>query len=147
MDWDNFFEHLRRSYEFHTQKPVSSDLVKKTLRGLDVSYPELEKLYTIANGLSAEWFTLFPVEDPQNLKKTWNGIQWANSIEKTPYLQRNADLLRRFLVFAEIGGGKVAVIDRGDGSIWFEEDGKLSQTDLRLEEFIELSLKKVSELS
>lgn len=47
------------------------------------------------------------------------------------------DLLRRFLVFADIGSG-FAALDRSDGSIWFQEVGDdLFQTDLSFWEFVE----------
>jgi hypothetical protein len=52
------------------------------------------------------------------------------------------DLLRRFLVFADIGNG-FAAIDRGDGSIWYEEasDEEIRQTDLNLREFVEVMVR------
>jgi hypothetical protein len=36
-------------------------------------------------------------------------------------------------------------MDRSDGSIWYEEDGKLHQTDLDLAEFVDLSIREALE--
>ena len=54
--------------------------------------------------------------------------------------------MKRFVVFAEIGTGTCAVYDKRDGTIWYEEDGQLNQTDLSFEEFIETCVIEASEL-
>ena len=147
MTWNDFMQQLRGSYDFRQRKPVSSDLVSKALNGLGLANPDLKEFYRATNGLSFEWFTVFAIEDPNDIKRTWKGLGWANALEKTSYLNRSEELLRRFVVFADIGDSKVGVIDRKDNSIWFEENGKLHQTDLGLREFVELGLKEAAELA
>jgi hypothetical protein len=126
--------------------PIPEPLLTQVLTSLNVHDSELTDLYRATNGLVLEWFRVLPIEDDQNLKKTWDGLRRANDPSTSPYLNANADLLKRFLVFATLGGGKVAVLDRQDNSIWYEENEELYQTDLDFEGFLETMFREVAEL-
>ncbi len=102
--------------------------------------------YTYCNGLSLAWFNILPIENPNDIKRTWAGIERANDANKTPYLEGDPRLLSQFVVFAELDAGKCAVISRIDSSIWYEEDDELCQTSLDLPTFCETCLKEATEL-
>ena len=99
---------------------------------------DLKELLTRTNGLVCRSFRVFSAFDPQQPKKTWESLQRANDPTKTQALGGDRELLRRFLVFADIGGG-TAAWDRTNDSIWFEETrgDELRQTDLALRTFVE----------
>jgi hypothetical protein len=102
----------------------------------------LRALYEISNGLSCRSFRLYPVFEANNPKKTWDSIQRANNRSTAGALGGDADLLARFLVFADICNG-FAMLDRSDDSIWCEEarDEDVYQTDLSFRGFIETMVK------
>jgi hypothetical protein len=99
---------------------------------------ELKDVLARANGLVCRSFRLLSAFDRDQPKKTWESLQRANDPSTTRALGGDPDLLARFLVFADIGGG-FAAWDRVQGSIWFEEahDEELCHTDLSLSEFVE----------
>jgi len=80
-------------------------------------------------------FKVYRAFDPDAPTKTWDSIQRANDPAKTDALRSDPDLLRRFLVFADIGDG-FAAIDRQDGTVWSEdgETSDLSQLSMPFEE-------------
>jgi len=106
---------------------------------------DLVEFFSLTNGLVHEWFRVLPLEDATNPKRTWDSIERANDPSTTRFLDGDRDLLERFLVFAEIGGGNCAMIDRTDMSIWYEEDD-LHQTDMTLVEFLEVEFREVRDL-
>lgn len=112
------------------------------------NFPEpLREFYQSFNGLTSGWFALLAVENPDDIKHTWDGIQRANDPLKTKYLDGDTALLQRFLVFAHLDALQCAAYDRSDGSIWYEQESELVQTDLSLEQFIETCLREVKGLS
>ncbi len=140
-------EILRAKYGFSTKKPLSDDILTSRLKSLGVESLDGIEFYRNTNGMTYEWFEVFPLYDKQNLKNTWNSLERINDPEHSSYLKGYPSEVRsRFLVFASIGGDGCALIDRNDSSIWFEENEELHQTDLSLMEFIEMMCKEVSEL-
>lgn len=142
-DWNSNLIEWRNRYGCRVLAPIPEDLLDEVSRTL--SLPNcFKEFYKHCNGLSCEWFRVFPVRDPSNPKKTWDSLELANS-SQSRYFSGDLEFLSRFLVFAEISGGQCASCDRSDGSIWYEEN-ELHQTDMTLEEFIETSLREVAEL-
>lgn len=101
---------------------------------------QLEALYHESNGLVAGPFKILPIEERTDARRTWDSLSRANDVRHSRFLGRSPQLLGRFLVFSDIGAGRAGAIDRTDGSIWFEEEGTLRQTDLSLDRFIEMNL-------
>ena len=135
---------LQSKYGFKKIKPLSRDVIEALVSKLGLNAAFLE-LYLITNGLSHEWFRILPIEDPSNIKSTWDSIQKANEADKSKF-ELDEEFLSRFVAFAEIGVGECAVFDKTDGSIWFEENEELQKTDMDLTDFIETCLKEVEEL-
>lgn len=99
---------------------------------------ELEQLLRVTNGLTCRTFRLYPLFDESNPKKTWDSLQRVNDPANSDALGGDIELHKRFLVFADIGGGH-AMLDRRGRRIWYAEaqDEDISETDLTFREFIE----------
>lgn len=124
-----------------------SEAALSSIEGVVGELPkDLHFFYKVTNGLRYEWFNLLPLEDPTSIKETWDGLKRANNLETTKFFGRNPELLKRFLIFAEISGGHCACVDRQDGSIWFQDAEGIHQTNLTLSEFLETTLREVAEL-
>ena len=121
--------------------PASEELIAGAEMSLGPLPVLLRDLLQQTNGLVCRSFCLYPVFDPSRPKKTWESIQRVNDPRTTRALAADADLLKRFLVFADIGNG-FAAMDRNDGTIWFEEESGSSfdQIDLDLREFVEVMI-------
>lgn len=142
MDWNKFVSSLRDSFQIHARKPLSSEMVIEAFRTLDASSCGINGLYLACNGFTGEWLNLLPIENPRDVTRTWNGLRLANDPMKSRYLNKHIELLPRFLIFADIGNGCAAAIDRNDGSVWYEEDNELHQTDLSLPDFLVTCLRE-----
>lgn len=123
--------------------PVGTERLREAEAALGQLPSDLRSLYSFCNGLSSGWFAVLPLFDADRLKATWDSAERANNPSTTRFLARSRDLLARFLVFATIGGNECAVIERTDGSIWFEQGADLHRTDFDLTEFIEACLREV----
>ena len=107
---------------------------------------EFVSFYRTANGLQSVWFNILPVFSKESPKSTWDSLSRANNPKTTRFFNGDPELLKRFIVFAEIGGGYCACIERDTGSIWFEDDDGIHETDMSLREFIEVTLAEVTDL-
>ena len=103
----------------------------------------LRELLSASNGLEGDVFKLLPLFDERDAKTTWDSIERANDPAVSRFLDRDQSLLARFIVFADIGGGRCALFGRDDHAIWYEDDDELCQTDFSLDAFIEASLKEL----
>jgi hypothetical protein len=101
-------------------------------------------MYVAFNSVRLNWFAVLPIFNPDDVKNTWDSLERANS-ERSAYLEADPGLLERFLVFADIGDGACAAMERATGVIWYEEGDELVETPLSLPEFIETGLKEASE--
>jgi hypothetical protein len=145
MDWADILKKFEAKYRCKILEPVNAKCLDAAQHQLGPLPQDLLNLYVHCNGLRREWLNIFPIEDRCRIKITWDSLQRNNDINKTVYLGRDKELLSRFLVFATIGGGECAVIDRTDGSIWYEEAGNICRTELSLADFIDISLQEVTE--
>ena len=127
--------------DLNVHQPASGDLIHDAEESLGNLPLELAAFYRLANGLESRSFKIFPLFDTARPKKTWESLQRINSAATTNALQGDENLLSRFLVFADIGNG-YAMIDRTNGTIWFEEphDPNVKQTDFSFREFVETML-------
>jgi hypothetical protein len=133
---------LRESaQDLETGVPAPEDAIAAAESIVGPVAPEQRELYSIANGLSCRSFRLFPVFVESAARKTWDSIQRANN--PTDAFSGDVSLLKRFLVFADIGNG-FAMIDRTDGSLWFEEANSddLRQTDLDFRGLVDLLVRQ-----
>jgi hypothetical protein len=146
MDWERTLADWSQRYGCKIRKPVQPEILDALQEKIGLFPDGLASFYILCNGLSLSCFNVLPIEDPNNIKHTWAGIERANSSETTPFLEGDPSLLAQFVVFAELDAGKCAAISRQDGSIWYEEADGLNQTSLDLGGFIETCLREVTEL-
>ncbi len=145
LDWNFVIQSLAEQYPIVTRPAAAPETIAAAALESDFVTLDILGLYSETNGLSLNDFKLFPLEDPNDVRHTTRGVRRANDPQSSTYLGGDEGLLQRFFVFADFGNGCCAVIDREDGSLWYEEDGDLHQTDLPTAEFIELCLKEASE--
>jgi hypothetical protein len=145
IDWRQKIQAWYAITQLRTFPPVSEALLENARARVKNLPIDLEGLYKATNGLSAGPFKILPVEDRTDLKRTWDSLQRANEPHATRFLSRSPQLLDQFIVFADIGMGRAAAYDRGDGSIWYEEDAQLRQTDLSLDDFVQATLRDIAE--
>ena len=146
MDWKEKLSGWASTFDCRVRSPLSGEQVADKLSRLGNVPGFVYEFYRACNGLESDWFVILPLEDASDMRRTWNSIGRANDVDKTRFLGGDPELLERFLVFASLSGLTCAVVDRQTGSIWFEEDGDLHETDMALEEFIEVTLKEVRDL-
>ena len=135
--WKNKIDLWQKNYNCKTLPPVPKDVLENLEKQIGYIPKDLKDFYKVTNGLFCENFYILPIEDYQNIKKTWESINRANNQEMTPYLNANPDLLKKFIIFSDIGFLQACAFNRENNSIWFEEDGELYETNLNLGQFIE----------
>jgi hypothetical protein len=140
----NKLEKWENLYDCEYEIPVSSGLLDDLKKELSYLPTDLENFYKITNGLKCDWFEILPIENPERVNKTWDGIKRANNVKTTKFLNADPNLLNQFLIFADIGALKCAAYSKKDSSIWYEDKEQLHQTDLNLEGFIETMLTEVN---
>lgn len=97
---------------------------------------DLKKFYSISNGLELNSWRILPIYDEQNIKRTWDSIERANNIKDTKFAV-DESMLKNFVIFSEIRGGKCVLYSKETKAIWFETEDEYVETDLTLWEFIE----------
>lgn len=114
--------------------PIAQDIATRVLNELNVQNREISELYSVCNGLSLKWLTILPISD--GTATAFTSIQLANQTESSPYLSGSAELLDRFLIFADIGNGACAAIDRIDSSIWYQDGEDFRHAPITILEFL-----------
>jgi hypothetical protein len=145
-DWIQRIDGWRAITSIKSFPPASAEAVEKARKQIEEFPGDLESFLKSTNGLAAGSFKMLPLEDSRDIKRTWDSLQRANDPRSTRFLGRSPQLLERFIVFADIGVGRAAALDRTDGSIWYEEEGELRQTDLTLEGFIDSLVREIASL-
>lgn len=115
-DWTRTIERWEAEFGVRRHPPAAPDALERAVAQLGLP-ADLVGLYTCSNGLSSGWFWVLPIYDGTNVRRTWDSIQRANDPNMTSFLERDAELLGQFLVFAGLDAGGCAVIDRVDVSI------------------------------
>lgn len=138
--------HQWQEHGCHTLNPASAGAIAAVVEKVGPLPDDLHSLYLLTNGLSYEWFEIIPIEDPSNIKHTWNGLAKANVPTPDNFFGQMPELTTRFLAFARLDAGRNAFFDRVGGSIWFEEDEEIHQTNLSLCDFVDVVIREVDEL-
>ncbi|HEX2835649.1 MAG TPA: SMI1/KNR4 family protein [Thermoanaerobaculia bacterium] len=136
MTWDEWL----RSHGLARAAGASAEQIAGAEFRVGSLPPDLRALYSITNGVVAANVEILPLFDRGELKRTWESLERANDVATSDYVD-DAEFLKRFLIFADLGGG-FAAFDRTDGTIWYSEDDDLHQVDVDLRQFLDLLLKE-----
>lgn len=121
-----------------TSKPGVTDIhIKSAEEQLGVAFPKQYKdLFKVTNNAQIGEWSLFPIKDPQNLKRTWDDIVRQNQDAKD---ERMADDL---LSIGEDGTGDklcFRIVDNIMDNkiyIWYHETEEVEEVASNLKEFI-----------
>jgi len=118
MNWQARIQNWRERFEIQLRPPLPQVSAREVLSRLDLSNDDLLALYGETNGIALGHFNLLPILDERDAQRTWDDIVRANDLTKSRFLNRDAELFRRFVVFADMGVGRAGLIDRNDGTVW-----------------------------
>ena len=141
-EWRHFLSNWQAIVEIDLFSPASEESIRRVRTDVEKLPVALEELYRVTNGIRAGTFKVLPIADKSDIARTWDSIERANNPASSRFLGRSKELLSRFIVFADIGAGRAGASDRTDGSIWFQANGELCQTDFDLKSFVEANLKE-----
>jgi hypothetical protein len=141
-EWKNRLARWTNEFGCKTLPPPVAEEVANVEASIGSIPLALKRFYEVTNGLSVDSLYVLPIERAESPKQTWDSLGRANDPRTTRFLEWDSTILKRFLVFADIGGEHCAAFDREDGSIWYEDDSGFHQTDLDLAGFIEASLRE-----
>ncbi|QGM29487.1 SMI1/KNR4 family protein [Bacillus sp. N3536] len=131
----------------HTRKTgVNESDIKETEDKLGAVFPEQYKeLFKLINNAEVGEWTLFPIKDQRNPKKTWDDIVRQNT-------EVNEDMSKELIAIGDDGSGDKLCFKIKKGRmeneiyIWYHEDAELEEYASNLKEFIILiSEKKIED--
>ncbi len=87
------------------------------------------------NCIFHEVFTILPICDNRFPKTSWDSIERANDISLSKFSVPK-DMLKDFVIFAQLQGMTCAMMAKDDGSIWYEDAEGFHRTTLNLNDFL-----------
>ncbi|SIS14463.1 SMI1-KNR4 cell-wall [Peribacillus simplex] len=121
-----------------TRKPGVTDLdIKSAEEQLGVVFPkQYKELFKLSNNAQIDEWTLFPIKDSKNLKRTWDDIVRQNQDV------RDEGMADNLISIGEDGTGDklcfriVDTVMDGKIYIWYHETEELEELASNLKEFI-----------
>ena len=122
----------------YSKKPGITELdIKSTEEKLNVDFPEQYKeLFKLSNNAQVGEWTLFPIKDSKNLKRTWDDIVREN------IGIRDEEMSSELISIGEDGTGdklcfrNVGRVCENRIYIWYHETGRIEEIASSLKEFI-----------
>ncbi|MGM0842769.1 MAG: SMI1/KNR4 family protein [Bacillota bacterium] len=122
----------------HTRKlGLDESDIKAVEDKLGAVFPELYKeLFKLVNNAEIGEWTLYPIKDNRNLKKTWDDIVRQNTEVREEYMSED------LIAIGDDGSGDKLCLKVKDGImedkiyLWYHEDGELEEYAPDLKEFI-----------
>ncbi|WHY99352.1 SMI1/KNR4 family protein [Peribacillus simplex] len=122
----------------NTRKPGVTDLdIKSAEEQLGVVFPkQYKELFKLSNNAQINEWTLFPIKDSKNLKRTWDDVVRQNQDV------RDEGMADNLISIGEDGTGDklcfriVDTVMDGKIYIWYHETEELEELAFNLKEFI-----------
>lgn len=128
-------------------KPVSDELIQNFEKTVTVLPEDLKQLYTVTNGFFSVYIDVLPILDRNNIKRTWDSIEKANS-SNTKFLV-SSELLEHFCIFAQVRSNVAqALLFSKDMYDYFYQDmndNKVKPADMSLQKLL-LYMQELGEL-
>ncbi|WP_341201446.1 SMI1/KNR4 family protein [Planomicrobium okeanokoites] len=119
------------------KKGVEESAIRETEQKLNIRFPDqYVQLFKLTNGLEVGEWTLFPIRDPKNMKKTWDDVVRQN--EEVLDGEISDDLI----AIAENGTGDYLCLKVEDGKaadpvyLWLHETDETEELAPTLKDFI-----------
>lgn len=119
------------------KKGVEESVIRETEQKLNIRFPDqYVQLFKLANGPEVGEWTLFPIKDPKNMKKTWDDLVRKN--EEVLDGEISDDLI----AIAEDGTGDYLCLKVEDGKagdpvyLWLHETDETEELAPTLKDFI-----------
>ena len=128
-----------KSEDISFVKPAPMELIDAFERDI-VKFPkELREIYEFTNGFFSPMFDLLPLFDKNNIKRTWDSINRANSEQNT--FDFSQEWLDKFCIFGRFDGRFAAAFDKQEHKLWMEfPDGNMHGQSGTLRDFLLIGL-------
>ncbi|PGV59796.1 cell wall assembly protein [Bacillus cereus] len=111
--------------------------IKETEEKLGAIFPEQYRhLFKLVNNAEIGEWTLYPIKDNRNLKKTWDDIIRQNAES------RDEDIPKNFIIIGDDGSGDKLCFKSNNGImgdiiyLWYHEGAEIEEYAPNLKEFI-----------
>ncbi|WP_282020948.1 SMI1/KNR4 family protein [Planomicrobium okeanokoites] len=119
------------------KKGVEESAIRETEQKLNVRFPDqYVQLFKLTNGPEVGEWTLFPIKDPKNMKKTWDDVVRQNKEVLDGEISDN------LIAIAEDGTGDYLCLKVEDGKagdpvyLWLHETDETEELAPTLKDFI-----------
>lgn len=119
------------------KKGVEESTIRETEQKLNVRFPDqYVQLFKLANGPEVGEWTLFPIKDPKNMKKTWDDVVRQNEEVL------NGEISDNLIAIAEDGTGDYLCLKVENGKagdpiyLWLHETDETEELAPALKDFI-----------
>lgn len=126
------------------RKGVEESVIRETEQTLTTRFPDqYVQLFKLANGPEVGEWTLFPIKDPKNIKKTWDDVVRQN----TEVL--NGEISDDLIAIAEDGTGDYLCLKVENGKtedpiyLWLHETGEIEELAPTLKDFIVITYEEL----
>lgn len=119
------------------KKGVEESAIRETEQKLNIRFPDqYVQLFKLANGPEVGEWTLFPIKDPKNMKKTWDDVVRQNEEVLDGEISEN------LIAIAEDGTGDYLCLKVENGKagdpvyLWLHETDETEELAPTLKDFI-----------
>lgn len=119
------------------KKGVEESVIRETEEKLNTRFPDqYVQLFKLANGPEVGEWTLFPIKDPKNIKKTWDDVVRQNAEVL------NGEISDDLIAIAEDGTGDYLCLKVENGKtedtiyLYLHETGEIEELAPTLKDFI-----------
>ncbi|MGE6367770.1 SMI1/KNR4 family protein [Planococcus kocurii] len=119
------------------KKGVEESAIRETEQKLNICFPDqYVQLFKLANGPEVGEWTLFPIKDPKNMKKTWDDVVRQNEEVLDGEISEN------LIAIAEDGTGDYLCLKVENGKagdpvyLWLHETDETEELAPTLKDFI-----------